>query len=88
VGGSVAGLTLAHALSRVGIDYVILEKRSSIAPQEGASVGILPHGGRILAQLGLFDQVEDLVEPLHTAHLRYPDGFEHTNHSPALIHER
>nr|BDO47155.1 FAD-dependent monooxygenase BrvE [Penicillium bialowiezense] len=88
VGGSVAGLTLAHCLSRAGIDYVVLEKRGEIAPQVGASIGIMPHGARILDQLGLFDSVEQLIEPLHTAHILYPDGFEHTNRSPELLEKR
>jgi FAD dependent monooxygenase len=88
VGGSVAGLTLAHCLDRLGVDYVVLEKRKEIAPQEGASIGILPHGGRILDQLGLFDAVEGCVEPLHTACISFPDGFKHINRSPHLISER
>ncbi|KAL4918466.1 hypothetical protein BDW62DRAFT_200844 [Aspergillus aurantiobrunneus] len=88
VGGSIAGLTLAHCLSRAGIDYVVLEKRNEIAPQVGASIGIMPHGGRIMDQLGLFDAVERLIEPLHTAHISYPDGFEHTNRSPMLLEKR
>lgn len=45
VGGSIAGLTLAHCLSKAGIDYIVLEKRKHIAPQEGASIGILPQWG-------------------------------------------
>ncbi|OJI96505.1 hypothetical protein ASPVEDRAFT_872267 [Aspergillus versicolor CBS 583.65] len=88
VGGSIAGLTLAHCLSKIGVDYVILEKRQQIAPQEGASIGILPHGGRILDQLGLFNAIQRNVEPLTTAHISYPDGFTHTNQSPTVIHER
>ncbi|KAL5339003.1 hypothetical protein BJX70DRAFT_408457 [Aspergillus crustosus] len=88
VGGSIAGLTLAHCLSRINVDYIILEKRVEIAPQEGASIGILPHGGRILDQLGLFSEIEKNVEPLTTAHISYPDGFTHTNKSPRVILER
>jgi 2-polyprenyl-6-methoxyphenol hydroxylase-like FAD-dependent oxidoreductase len=88
VGGSIAGLTLALCLSRVDIDYVVLEKRDEIAPQVGASIGIMPHGGRILDQLGLFDSVEQMIEPLHTSHILYPDGFEHTNRSPELLEKR
>lgn len=88
VGGSIAGLTLAHCLSKLGVDYVILEKRQQIAPQEGASIGILPHGGRILDQLGLFNAIQRDVEPLTTAHISYPDGFTHTNQSPNVILER
>ncbi|KAL2867450.1 FAD-dependent monooxygenase spyC [Aspergillus lucknowensis] len=88
VGGSIAGLSLAHCLTKLGVDYIVLEKRPDIAPQEGASVGILPHGGRILDQLGLFDEIERNIEPLTTAHIWYPDGFSHTNRSPMAILER
>lgn len=88
VGGSIAGLTLAHCLSKAGIDHVVLEKRKQIAPQEGASIGILPHGGQILHQLGLFYLIEEQIEPLHTAHQCFPDGFANTTKAPRLIHER
>lgn len=64
VGGSVAGLTLAHCLLKNGIDFVVLEANEDIAPPVGASIGILPNGARILDQLGLFDDVFDAVEPL------------------------
>ncbi|KAL2847542.1 hypothetical protein BJY01DRAFT_234224 [Aspergillus pseudoustus] len=89
VGGSIAGLTLAHCLEKLpNVDFVILEKRAEIAPQEGASIGILPHGGRILDQLGLFEEIERHVEPLTTAHVSYSDGFRHTNRSPTVLLER
>lgn len=64
VGGSIAGLTLAHCLERNGIDYVVLEAYKEIAPQVGASIGILANGARILDQIGCFDSINDLVEPL------------------------
>jgi 2-polyprenyl-6-methoxyphenol hydroxylase-like FAD-dependent oxidoreductase len=38
VGGSVAGLTLAHAFEKAGIDYALLEARDNIAPNLGASI--------------------------------------------------
>ncbi|PQE10413.1 hypothetical protein CJF32_00000960 [Rutstroemia sp. NJR-2017a WRK4] len=63
VGGSIAGLTLAHCLSRYGIDYVVLERRHDIAPQVGASVSLQPNGARILDQLGMFDEVSENIEP-------------------------
>ncbi|KAL5362265.1 FAD/NAD(P)-binding domain-containing protein [Aspergillus floccosus] len=102
IGGSIAGLTLAHALSALNtslqdnprakatIRYTVLEKRSSFTPQEGASIGILPHGGRILDQLGLFQDVEEEIEPLHTAHLRFPgkNGYAATNESPRIVGDR
>jgi ribulose 1,5-bisphosphate synthetase/thiazole synthase len=63
VGGSIAGLTLAHCLSHYGIDYVVLERRHDIAPQVGASVSLQPNGARILDQLGMFDEVSENIEP-------------------------
>ncbi|KAB8223455.1 hypothetical protein BDV33DRAFT_188834 [Aspergillus novoparasiticus] len=53
VGGSIAGLTLAHSLQQSGIDFVVLEANTNIAPQAGASTGILTNGARILDQLGI-----------------------------------
>lgn len=88
IGGSIAGLTLAHCLSKLGIDYVVLEKRREVAPQEGASVGIMPNGGRILEQLGLFDNVERAIEPLSIAQLVFPDGFCSESEYPKKLCER
>ncbi|OGE52317.1 hypothetical protein PENARI_c010G07889 [Penicillium arizonense] len=88
VGGSIAGLTLAHCLHRLGIDYIVLERRDEISPQEGASVGIMPNGGRILDQLGLYDQIEELIEPLYSAHMRYPGGFSFQSQYPRILRER
>ncbi|KAL2817621.1 hypothetical protein BJX63DRAFT_429666 [Aspergillus granulosus] len=88
VGGSIAGLTLAHCLDRAQIDYVILERRTEVAPQEGASLGIMPNGARILQQLGLYSKLEELIHPLKEAHLNYPDGFSYTSQYPRLLRER
>ena len=63
-GGGIAGLSLANALQHAGIDYVLLEARSVIAPQVGASIGMLPNGSRILDQLGCYDEIFEQVEPL------------------------
>nr|J7FK10.1 RecName: Full=FAD-dependent monooxygenase idtM; AltName: Full=Indole-diterpene biosynthesis cluster protein M [Claviceps paspali]AFO85424.1 FAD dependent monooxygenase [Claviceps paspali] len=86
VGGSVAGLSLAHCLERLGVSYVVLEKGSQIAPQLGASIGILPNGGRILDQLGIFRDVEDEIEPLNFAVIRYADGFSFRSQYPKALH--
>ncbi|KAG9857937.1 FAD/NAD(P)-binding domain-containing protein, partial [Aureobasidium melanogenum] len=45
-GGGIAGLTLANALEQANVDYVLLERRNEIAPQVGASIGILANGCR------------------------------------------
>ncbi|OHF03728.1 FAD binding domain-containing protein [Colletotrichum orchidophilum] len=64
-GGGIAGLTLANLLEQVGINYVILEGYREMAPQVGASIGILPNGSRVLDQIGLYDQIRQLIdEPL------------------------
>lgn len=88
VGGSVSGLTLAHCLDRLGVDFEIFERNEHIAPQLGASVGILPNGARILDQLGLFDDIEEHIEPLEFARIRYPDGFRFESQYPKALHER
>lgn len=88
VGGSIAGLVLAHSLDRVGIHYVVLESNHEIAPQVGASVGIMPNGARILDQLGLFDQIELEIEPLIRSHICYPDGFEFSSDFSVLFQQR
>ncbi|KAI9746304.1 MAG: hypothetical protein M1818_000015 [Claussenomyces sp. TS43310] len=57
VGGSIAGLVLAHSLHQAKIDYVVLEAWQDIAPQVGASIVLGPNGLRILDQLGLYEEV-------------------------------
>ncbi|KAF7585433.1 hypothetical protein BBP40_010953, partial [Aspergillus hancockii] len=48
----------------------------------------MPNGGRILEQLGLYDQIEELVEPLDTAHVLYPDGYSFNSRYPKLLRDR
>ncbi|KAI0142222.1 hypothetical protein GGR57DRAFT_486160 [Xylariaceae sp. FL1272] len=62
-GGGVVGLTLANALEKAGIDYVLLEKRT-IAPDLGASIGILYNTTRVYEQLGFFDKVAAATVPI------------------------
>ncbi|KAJ4129640.1 hypothetical protein NW754_003922 [Fusarium falciforme] len=61
VGGSVAGLSVANMLEQFDIDYVLLEAYPQVAPQIGASIGILPNGFRILDQLGCFQPILDIA---------------------------
>ncbi|KAG7054522.1 hypothetical protein JMJ77_0007002 [Colletotrichum scovillei] len=76
VGGSVAGLALANMLEKFDIDYVVLEAYPEIAPQVGASIGLLPNGLRILDQLGCYEayraKAEDQV--YQHAYLRRENG--------------
>lgn len=89
-GGSISGLTLANMLQLHNIDFVVLESYPDIAPQVGASIGMLPHGNRILDQLGLYQKILELCPPLDSFHFRDQAGqiiceFRGMNHS---MHER
>ncbi|GIK05241.1 hypothetical protein Aspvir_009345 [Aspergillus viridinutans] len=88
VGGSIAGLTLAHCLDRAGIDHIVLEKAKDIAPQVGSTIGISPNGARILDQLEVYDEIEECIEPLNVATVSYPDGFNFSSSYPKRIAER
>ncbi|KAM0545989.1 hypothetical protein ACHAPJ_011101 [Fusarium lateritium] len=72
VGGGVAGITLALAFERMGIDFVLFEAHQSLAPSEGASIGLLPNGLRILEQLGVLDEIEQQSVALQN--WRHVDG--------------
>lgn len=89
VGGSIAGLTLAHCLLRNNLDFIVLESHADIAPQVGASIGILPNGARILDQLGLYDDVLSEVEPL-TRNFTWTDDAKPITDTvaPLIIYER
>ncbi|PLB53719.1 FAD/NAD(P)-binding domain-containing protein [Aspergillus steynii IBT 23096] len=88
VGGSIAGLSLAHWLHRANVKCIILEKRCKIAPEEGVAVTITPNGARILAQLGLFSSIERLTEPVRVSQALFPDGFECCYAVPRICQER
>lgn len=74
VGGGIAGLTLANTLQNAGIDFVLLESRSVIDPQVGASIGMLPNGSRILDQVGCYDDLLALVDPIQRGMNHNRDG--------------
>ncbi|KAK4239014.1 hypothetical protein C8A03DRAFT_14582 [Achaetomium macrosporum] len=74
VGGGVAGLTLANALEQYGIDYVLLERRGEVAPQVGASIGLLVSAARIFDQLGVWDKIVKEMEILSVFYNRNSKG--------------
>tara|TARA_R110002003_G_scaffold103_9_gene8180 strand:- start:13674 stop:13991 length:318 start_codon:yes stop_codon:yes gene_type:complete len=73
-GGGISGLTLANALEKANIDFILLEARDTIAPQVGASIGVFPNGGRIMDQLGCFERLESKTVPLKHYYNRYANG--------------
>ncbi|KAH8774743.1 FAD binding domain-containing protein [Diaporthe sp. PMI_573] len=75
VGGSVSGLSLAIMLEKLGIDYLVLEAHSNIAPQLGASIGLEANGLKILDQLGCYDRVREVAgDVYYKCSIRSSDG--------------
>ncbi|KAF4820432.1 FAD-dependent monooxygenase atmM [Colletotrichum siamense] len=75
VGGSVSGLSLAIMLEKFGIDYLILEAYPTIAPQLGASIGLLPNGLKILDQLGCYERLREIGGDIYyKCSIRSSDG--------------
>jgi 2-polyprenyl-6-methoxyphenol hydroxylase-like FAD-dependent oxidoreductase len=73
IGGSVAGLTLANILERYDIEYILLEKYNDIAPQLGASIGMLPYGSMVLDQLGVEEKISSMCERVEAQQMFGPD---------------
>ncbi|KAF5583017.1 zeaxanthin epoxidase chloroplastic [Fusarium pseudoanthophilum] len=57
-----------------GIDFLVLEAYPTVAPQVGASIGLLPQGNRILDQLGLYDKVMEIAPPVQIFNFRDTNG--------------
>ncbi|KAL4778878.1 hypothetical protein BJX76DRAFT_352253 [Aspergillus varians] len=74
IGGSIAGLTLAHSLQRAGIAYTLLEKHQDFRPRLGGVLVIAPSGARIIDQLGLYESMRAASEPITTPRTGFPDG--------------
>lgn len=76
VGGGPVALMAAHALDRAGIDYVVLERRTELDTDSGASVALWPHNVRLLDQLDLLEEARETYMPvLYKRNLRR-DGSE------------
>jgi 2-polyprenyl-6-methoxyphenol hydroxylase-like FAD-dependent oxidoreductase len=75
-GGGISGLTLALALEKANIDYMLLEARDTIAPSIGASIGIFQNGARILDQLGCLDEIAEETVPIIASRMRDKHGKE------------
>ena len=60
VGGGPTGLITAHALARANIDWVLIERRDTVPFRTGAALLLLPQGVRILDQLGILQQAQQI----------------------------
>lgn len=84
-GGGISGLTLANALDKAGIDFVLLEARSQWDPQVGASIGIGPAALRIFDQVGAAQYILDNTVALQTTKHHRADGSLITPPSPSML---
>ena len=63
IGAGIAGLTAALALARRGISSDIFEQATQLA-EVGAGLQISPNASRVLAELGVLDELTDVwLEP-------------------------
>ncbi|CAP73275.1 uncharacterized protein PODANS_2_6720 [Podospora anserina S mat+] len=74
IGGGPIGLTLAQILTSAGVDFTILERRSTVTPEEGAGIAIGPTSFRLYDQLGLLPQMEAISTPIPHKHVLQRDG--------------
>ncbi|KAI8965513.1 FAD binding domain protein [Daldinia sp. FL1419] len=74
VGGGIAGLTLASALEKADIDFVLLEARARFDPQVGASIGLSAAAMRILDQLGAAQDIVKHTAPVKVSKVHRSDG--------------
>ncbi|KAI0852915.1 FAD/NAD(P)-binding domain-containing protein [Daldinia vernicosa] len=77
VGGGPVGLTMAHTLSKAGIEFVVLERRPSVFEDAGASLVIGPHGMRVFKQLGLYERLREISVELTEGRIYTEDGREY-----------
>lgn len=75
VGGGIAGLTAALALSRVGLRATVYEAVKDPKPL-GVGINLLPHAVRELAEMGLLQELEAAGVPIDTLVYRMVDGRE------------
>lgn len=87
-GGGISGLTLANALEKAGIDYILLEARDTIHPQVGASIGLFANGMRIFDQLECFDPIAKETCPLQVSHSRYKNGETYVTSDGLILLEK
>jgi 2-polyprenyl-6-methoxyphenol hydroxylase-like FAD-dependent oxidoreductase len=73
VGGGIAGLALALGLRARGVDCLVAEAAREIVPL-GVGINVLPHGVRVLTELGLADALADVAVETRAIEYRTRDG--------------
>ncbi|EXF81329.1 FAD binding domain-containing protein [Colletotrichum fioriniae PJ7] len=65
VGGGPSGITAAHALHHAGIDFVVLERRTNIVEDLGASLVLGAQSLRVFHQFGILDSLMEIGGKLY-----------------------
>ncbi|KAK4451152.1 hypothetical protein QBC34DRAFT_401438 [Podospora aff. communis PSN243] len=74
IGVGPVGLTTAHILAKASIDFVVLERRETVHPDEGAGIAVGPTTYRLLDQLDLLNAFEEIATPIETKNVMTRDG--------------
>jgi 2-polyprenyl-6-methoxyphenol hydroxylase-like FAD-dependent oxidoreductase len=73
VGAGIAGLVAALGLRARGVDCVVMEAAREIVPL-GVGINLLPHGVRVLTELGLADALASVAVETRAIEYRTRDG--------------
>jgi 2-polyprenyl-6-methoxyphenol hydroxylase-like FAD-dependent oxidoreductase len=73
VGAGIAGLACALSLRARGVDCTVLESAREIVPL-GVGINLLPHGVRVLAELGLAEALAQVSVATRAVEYRARDG--------------
>ncbi|HMS81786.1 MAG TPA: FAD-dependent monooxygenase, partial [Burkholderiaceae bacterium] len=73
VGGGIAGLATALGLHARGVDCLVAESVREIVPL-GVGINLLPHGVRVLTELGLAPALADVAIETRAIEYRASDG--------------
>jgi len=73
VGAGIAGLTAALGLRARGVPCTVMESAREIVPL-GVGINLLPHGVRVLAELGLADAIAEVAVETRAIEYRTRDG--------------
>lgn len=67
VGAGPVGLVTAHALSKAGMDWVVLERRDTVVASDGPHLTMYPHTLRVMDQLGLLPRLSGIKSTMGCA---------------------
>ncbi|KAG0372060.1 hypothetical protein BGX24_000795 [Mortierella sp. AD032] len=71
-GGGIGGLTMAIMLDAANIDYIILERSSSLKTL-GSTIALNACSLRLLEQLGLWDDIQKIAKPIAGFNIQHDD---------------